>query len=269
MIFKIIPARGILSRFVKHYWIMESEGDEPDVKERVIPTDNIQMIFHYRNPFKVIKSDTNSFDIQPQSLISGLTNTFSDVSTHGNSGMIAVTLHPEAACWFFRFPMSEIADRSIDLSDVLYRDVKALEEQLANDNSNDERIKRIENFLIRSLNPLPGHDAELLTESIKFIRKQQGQIAAQHLASQLAVTPRNLERKFSRYLGKSPKQFIKTIRFQKVLNDFTTQPDENITGFAYQNGYFDQAHFIHDFKAFTGFTPREYRHLYCPNANIL
>jgi AraC-like DNA-binding protein len=267
MNFNIIQSQGILSQYVKHFWVMESTGKESPVAERVIPTDNIQLIFHYMNPFRVIRRGNCPPDVQPQSLISGLTNTYSDVSTFEATGMIAVTIYPEAACRFFRFPMSEIADQSVSLSDIYYREVRTLEEQLANDTTLDERIARIEGFLISLMNPLPEYDAELLCESVSLIRKQNGQIAAKHLASHLAVTPRNLERKFARYLGKSPKQFSKTIRFQKVVNDFSSLQNESLTDFAYQNGYFDQSHFIRDFKSFTGFTPKEYRALYGSNHN--
>jgi AraC-like DNA-binding protein len=78
------------------------------------------------------------------------------------------------------------------------------------------------------------------------------------LAEKLITTPKNMERKFSNHLGKTPKQYIKLVRFQETLNDFSTHKNIHLTEYAYRNGYFDQAHFIRDFKSFSGYTPKEF-----------
>jgi AraC-like DNA-binding protein len=83
------------------------------------------------------------------------------------------------------------------------------------------------------------------------------------LASQLAVTSKSLERKFASLIGKSPKQFIRIIRFQEVMNGLVNHQPQCLTEFAFNNGYFDQSHFIREFKAFSGYTPREFVKL-CP-----
>ncbi|MBN1118667.1 MAG: AraC family transcriptional regulator, partial [Bacteroidales bacterium] len=81
------------------------------------------------------------------------------------------------------------------------------------------------------------------------------------------TSPKTLERKFAKYLGKTTKQLIKLIRFQEVLHDFGCTNELNLTEHAYNNGYFDQSHFIHDFKSYTGYTPKEFSAKY-PNFNL-
>jgi len=83
------------------------------------------------------------------------------------------------------------------------------------------------------------------------------------LASKLAVTSRNLERKFASLVGKSPKQFIRIVRFQEVMNGIIHQKPNYLTEYAFNNGYFDQSHFIHEFKTLSGYTPSEFVKL-CP-----
>jgi hypothetical protein len=75
---------------------METEPGEQNVSERVIPTESIQLMFHYRQPFVVMKDD-RIVSHQPQSIISGLSNSFSDLSTFGPSWVVLVAfqLNPE------------------------------------------------------------------------------------------------------------------------------------------------------------------------------
>lgn len=65
-------------------------------------------------------------------------------------------------------------------------------------------------------------------------------------------------RKFSSAIGISPKQLSKIIRIQATLKTLLTKEITSLTDLAYENEYFDQAHFIKDFKEFTGLTPKEF-----------
>jgi AraC-like DNA-binding protein len=236
---------------------MESASYEEDVMERVIPTENVQLMFHYKNPFVVYHSD-NSILRQPQSIISGLSKTFSDVSTDGESGVVFVKFSSTGACHFFNFPLSEIANQSLDMSDIIGSKIKQIEETLYYTNSINEKVSVIENFLTRQYSPIPAYDSILLQKGIDIIKNHKGQINAASLSESLCVTTKSLERKFSKYLGQTTKQIIKLMHFQEVLLDFSTRKNISLTERAYNNGYFDQAHFIRDFKAFSGFTPKEF-----------
>jgi len=245
---------------------MESGICEGNVMERVIPTENIQLMFHYRNPFIVYHSD-NSAIRQPQSILSGLSNSFSDVSTNGETGVIFISFYPAGACHFFNFPLSEIENQSLNMADVLGNEVKQIEESLYFSETIKKKILIIENFLLRRYSPIPLHDNLLLRKGIEIIKKYKGQTNATSLSDFLSTTPKTLERKFSHYLGKTTKQIIKLIRFQEVLNDFSNNKELSLTELAYNNGYFDQSHFIHDFKAYSGYTPGEFVTKY-PDFNI-
>ncbi len=63
---------------------------------------------------------------------------------------------------------------------------------------------------------------------------------------------------FRNQVGVSPKEFLKIIRFQKAVNEIETTPDFDWSGIAADCGFYDQAHFINDFRHFSGFTPTEY-----------
>jgi transcriptional regulator GlxA family with amidase domain len=74
----------------------------------------------------------------------------------------------------------------------------------------------------------------------------------------LQVNRRQLERKFSSAIGLSPKQLSKVIRLQTTLKALYQEKSSTLTSVAYENGYYDQAHFIKDFREFTGVSPKEF-----------
>ncbi len=257
MHFQIVQPNGFLKNFIKEYCFMESSLTEEDVTERVIPTENIQMMFHYKNPF-VVHHTNNLTRKQPRSILSGLSDTFFDVSTQGESGVVFISFYPIGACNFFRFPLSYVENQSIDVFDVLGYEIRQVEESLYLAKTIKEKISVIEKFFLEQYSPIPVYDNLLISRGLEIIKTHKGQIRADSLSDCLSITSKTLERKFSNYLGKTTKQVIKLIRFQEVLHDFSKSKDRSLIDLAYNNGYFDQSHFIRDFKTYSGFTPKEF-----------
>lgn len=266
---QIIPPSSLLAPYIQHYWVLESHLHDDLVQERVVPTGNIEIIFHYRKPFCSISSRGVSFT-QPRSMISGVKNSWFDVRTTGESGALAVTFLPGAAANFFNLPMMELEGRSLHLADTLnHTQVLTIEDQLAEASGLTERIRIIEGFLIKKLRPFKAFDQHLIQKGVCYILKHKGQIKARELAQNLCVTPKTLERKFACYVGSSPKQFIKILRFYRAMSNLTSANTGSLTQHALANGYFDQAHFIKDFKSYAGFTPKEMlSHKYCNGLNL-
>ena len=241
---------------------METDALESDISERVVPVDNIQLMFHYKKPFKV-KSPDNAFLQQPRSVITGLNNTYSDVSTQGEAGVVFVEFFPAGAGHFFDFPLNHIENISINLNDIIKSSIMEVEDMLQLKDSPEEKAQVIEGFLLKRFAPIPSHDFKIVNAGIKIIKEHKGQVNVKSLSGKLSVTTKSLERKFSQFIGKTPKQFIKLIRFREILSDFDNNKNINLTEYAYRNGYFDQSHFIHDFKIYSGLTPKEFLIRYC------
>jgi AraC-like DNA-binding protein len=257
MHFHIIEPSNALAKFIKHYWVMEKQAYTNDVTERVIPTGNIELMFHYKNSFEV-RSSNNCTYKQASSFLSGISSTFADVSTSGETGMICVTFHPFGACHFFNFPLHEIENQQISLDCIFGREQQEMNERLCSAQNMNERVSIIEAFLLRKLNQQMKHGASMIKAGVELINQHKGQINLTCLSEELSVSPKKLERSFSAMVGKTPKQFIKIVRFQSIINCCSSTNIGNLTQVAYENGYFDQAHFIKDFKTFSGLTPRDF-----------
>ena len=266
MKFQIVQPSGFLKNYIKNYCFMESDIYDEDVMERVIPTENIQLMFHYKNPFVVFHSN-DSVIKQPRSIISGLSDNYSDVSTVGETGVVFISFHPTGACHFFNFPLSEIENLSVDLTDIFNSEIRQIEELLFLKEMIKEKVTVIENFLISHYYPIPSHDGLLIQRGVEIVKNCKGRTTAKYLSDCLCTSPKTLERKFAKYLGKTTKQIIKLIRFQEILQDLSVNKNVSLTEYAYRNGYFDQSHFIKDFKTYSGYTPKDFLVKY-PDFNI-
>ena len=245
---------------------MESEGAGEDITERVVPTENVQLMFHYKDPFTALLGE-NKPVIQPRSIISGLSDGYSDVSTHGETGVIFIAFRPAGACYFLGFSLAEIENRDFDMADLFGNEIKRIDELLFLSDTTGQKAKIIDDFLISRFSPIPAYDGLLINKGIEIIQTLGGQINAAALAERLATTSKSLERKFSEYVGKTPKQYGKLVRFQRILAAFGEDKRLDLTECAYRNGYFDQSHFIRDFRSYTGYAPGEFLEQYpCPDA---
>ena len=255
-----------LNNYIKHYCFMESDICDGNIIERVIPAENIQLMFHYKDPFVTVHSNDRVVK-QPRSIISGLNDSYANVSTNGETGVVFVSFYPAGACHFFNFPLSEIENQNVDLSDIFSTDIRQIEEMLFLKDTIKNKVSVIEKYLLSRFSPIPSYDSLLIRKGVDFIKSCKAQTTASSLSDSLSITTKSLERKFSQYLGKTTKQFIKLIRFQEILQDFSVNKNISLTQLAYNNGYFDQSHFIRDFKTYSGYTPKEFITKY-PDFNI-
>jgi AraC-like DNA-binding protein len=118
-------------------------------------------------------------------------------------------------------------------------------------------VEEIEDFLIaKRLNAL--FEPRQVRAAAELLYHAKGQFRVAELADRCNLSARQLERQFDQATGVSPKTLARTIRFEGIRERLMFQPKANLTELAYEFGYADQAHFIHDFKAFTNKTPSEF-----------
>jgi len=253
---KIIRPSDSLREFVKYYWVIETGKEEGEVKCRVTPINSLELFFHYKNEFNEEKNTGLKFR-QPRSFVSGLRTSFSDV-TANSSGVIVVTFTATGAHRFFRFPMIELDDNIAGLDSVLPKEQKFIEEKITEAGSLVNRVMIIEQFLKLRLRPVKEEDIALIRQGLLYIDKNRGAVNIKSLSKKLSVFPKSLERKFSIIVGKTPKQYAKIVRFNNAMESLKKQGAENLAAAAYELGYYDQSHFIKEFKTISGYTPSEF-----------
>ena len=131
-----------------------------------------------------------------------------------------------------------------------------LEDKLFNSKNNNQRIIQLEKFLIKRLST--DNDFERVEHAIKIIENTKGQVKSKDVAQEVCLGIKQFERIFSKHVGLNPKKFSSIIRFQNVIQMQMNDRNANMYQIAFDNGYYDQSHFIHDIKSITGLTPREF-----------
>jgi AraC-like DNA-binding protein len=137
---------------------------------------------------------------------------------------------------------------------VLPSQIDLIIKQLRNAPTDIDRLKVIENFLTLRLKNRANR--EVITWAVEIIKKHAGDLKIAMLAQQLKISQSQLEKRFRKIVGASPKKFASIVRFRHVLN--IAQSEINMTQLGLEAGFFDQAHFIKEFKSFTGVTPEQY-----------
>ena len=179
------------------------------------------------------------------------------VPMHSQSVTVGIRFKPGGGAAFFRLPLHELTDETLDLRTLWGCCTSDLSHRLTAATDAHQKIAILESFLLRRLDAVPSLDTTPQT-AIAAVRKAHGDISVTTLRTDLSLSERQLERTFRQHTGLTPRQFARLVRFRQVVH-LLHQPVLTLTDVAYRAGYYDQAHFIHDFKALAGLTPRDYR----------
>lgn len=147
-------------------------------------------------------------------------------------------------------------DKAVPLEDLFGAAGTELGEKIFLSNTIQEKIDLVETFLRERLNTETID--KIVQSTVDILLQVNGQISVHELSMQTNINRRQLERRFSSAIGMSPKQLSKTIRLQSTLKHLLHKEYINLTALAHDAEYYDQAHFIKDFKEFTGLTPKEF-----------
>jgi AraC-like DNA-binding protein len=245
-----------LADFVKCYWTLMAPAEAHAERQKIVPDGCMEMIIHYGDQYQQFSDDESSF-IQPRSFVFGQLTKPLEIAPTGVTGIIAVRFHPDGFIPFSTIPVSAMENRPVPLTELYGQEGAQLEREVINMAHQAERIVILENFLLKRLKDKNTIDA-LTASSVDALLSLKGQLSIDQLATQQSTTRRQLERRFATTVGLSPKQLAKIIRLQHTLKNLEQKQFTNLASLAVEHGYFDQAHFIKDFKEFTGMTPKQF-----------
>ncbi len=267
MIYREIPPPLILADFVRHFWYIEYDTDTAaQMPFRLMADGFPSLIFQYKNKFK--KHDDLSVAF-PDCLLFGHTSRYLDLIIEGAFGVFGVAFFPFVPSLLFGITGTTYCNHVISSIDLLKPSDRCLEEQIALAETHTERINILSEYLIGKLNVCAVRDP-LIQSVVRLMVHTGGHLPVERLMNDIAVSRRQLERRFGSTIGMSPKLFSRIIRFQNCLKDPRLLKARTLTEFAYINGYADQSHFNREFQAFSGINPGYYyRHLTQSAENLI
>jgi AraC-like DNA-binding protein len=232
---------GPLALYIEHYWSVhwDLRGREPYISE-VLPYPSVHAVFE--------NGTANVYGV--------MTGRFTK-RLEGMDSVFAFKFKPGAFYPFAKRPVSELTDRVTKLTRYFGKAGRALQDAVLATQDDEERLELTEAFL---LNHIPKADESLILagEIVARITGDREITKVDDVVNRCHLNKRTLQRLFNQYVGVSPKWVIRRCRLHEAAHLLAEGGEVDWARLAVDLGYFDQAHFIKDFKKMVGVAPAAY-----------
>lgn len=268
-----IPAAP-LDEFVEMIWFGETPEGLPHKQERMLPNGSVELIINLKEDRTRTydRRDNVKFTTMPGSVVAGMHTEFFVIDTSEQELVMGVHFKPGGAFAFFGLPMDEMLNHHVPLETLWDQSaVGELREQVLSAAGLLQRFQIVEDFLLRIIyRPFKSsfikmHSNSTGNRAVDFALDAfiaaPGEQKIADIIDTIGISQRRFIELFKRKVGTTPKSFCRVMRFQQVVRSVAATDDRaqiDWLDIALGCGYFDQAHFVHDFKNFAGITPTEY-----------
>jgi AraC-like DNA-binding protein len=241
--YQAVTARP-LSDFVEMMWLAEDYA-QPHSSERLLPTGRMNLVLSLgeRGPVG--------------NLVGGAQSRYAILDTSRPLSLLGVVFKPGGGFPFFGLPAGELQDSNVPLEALWGREASFLSEQLFAAASSPAKFQVVESYLRSRLRHAPVRDAavEYAIDTFKHPTRSPS-VAA--VVERIGLSPRRFIAAFRGEVGLTPKVFCRIARFRRVIGALQRAEHLDWATVALDCGYYDQAHFIHDFRQFAGVSPTAY-----------
>lgn len=247
-----------LSLFVKCFWYSEG-APQTHTRERLMPNGEPSIVFNLRDdPLRLYDpQDLSRFDCYGHAVVSGAHTSAIVIDTPQQDRVFGIQFRPGGAFPFFPVPAWEMENGSVELQLLWPRTANELRERLLAASTIEAMFPVAEQHLLRQLvKPLELHPA------VRFARHQfctkPHQVSVASVLGETGLSQRRFIELFRQQVGLAPKAFCRVRRFQRILETVHRAREVDWVDVALDCGYYDQAHFNHDFREFSGLRPTQY-----------
>jgi AraC-like DNA-binding protein len=230
-----------LSPIVKCYWTLEVQAEKDVQRQLIVPDGCIEMIFILGDDVRRFTSE-NDYIIQPRQMVMGQITEPFYVQPTGYVNSFAVRFYPFGFSNFVSGSIKELANKETPLGELFGDGVVAeLTDNIQRAADTLGRIKVAEDFLLKRLTD--GRTVDVIVKkTVDAIFTTGGKVAINTIVEDNPAQRRQMERKFIKQVGVSPKQLGKMIRLQSALKVLLNQQFGSLTDIAYESNYYDQAY---------------------------
>ncbi|MHC0440199.1 helix-turn-helix domain-containing protein [Flavobacterium sp. 3-210] len=249
---QILPS-AVLAPYIKNYTVVTIEKDI--VNEVFYPSGYVDFIVNISEGKAATIINGKRKDTPDIELLGHLTLPTRLTVTKGTSVLIA-RIYPHASALFFSDPLSEFTNYATDMYDVALTENRELYARIMDANGLTSKINILENHFLQQLKKNETRIKKVVTLqniSQEFLPNSQLPVLPT-LAQSSGLSERYIQKLYLANIGISPVAYTSVVRFNKSLQLVLNTP-QSLTEIAYDCGYYDQAHFIKEFRKFTGITP--------------
>jgi AraC-like DNA-binding protein len=237
-----------LADFIDSIWHYECYGALHRM-DRILPSGDMGIVINLRE--EVFRVHDEKF---PGAIMSGVYSEFFAIDTAQQSYTLGIHFKPGGAFPFLGMPAGELQGRHVALSDLWGARAGEMRERLVEATSIDERFRIVEEMLLEHFRPVRvPHPA--VACALKAVGRTHN---VAELTAQIGLSPKRFADVFRDEVGVTPKLFCRIRRFQQALRRLSEGKRVEWADFALSAGYYDQPHFIHDFRSFSGLNPSSY-----------
>lgn len=231
--------------------------------DRFLPDGNTELIINLNeSPQSIHHNQTlNQIQICKHAWVSGVRTKPITIPSGRGSRMLVIAFRKGKAFPFYPLPMNEISDFVIESDLIFGQSILDLRDQLLASSSIANMFLLTETFLLTraGFNTLQSDSfSHCIDYAITQIIKFPNQLCLEKLSDEIGYSQKHFIHLFKSQVGLTPKQYMNVLRFQKSIAEIESTSIYDWTFIAQQSGFYDQSHFIHSFKEFSGFTPNEY-----------
>jgi AraC-like DNA-binding protein len=250
-----------LAGYINRFWTNLSAEQSPWVaptEYRVLPDGCVDIVIGFGRASAVDNAGTN--DVTEAMGVGSMTRPLV-IGGERARLYIGVRFSPGCAFAALGIPAAELTDERVEYA-RLARDAESDLEMLSAQSTNDERLDAVVRLVQRRLAERPAVPASVRA-AVRRVAIANGNLRVADLASEIGITRQQLARQFATHVGVTPKTFARVMRAQTALARADAARAAypraiDWSAIAYDLGYYDQPHFIDDFKALTGVTPSKW-----------
>jgi AraC-like DNA-binding protein len=257
--FRHIEPHFRLRNYIQKMWLFQSSGKMPvDDMKLIVPNGNIKLTVSYQNGIVAAVNGKTFASKEHDITLTGLVDVpvILDVDQDVATQTIGIEFSPQAAYRFFHFNLNEVQNQIYSLNDVLGKLGRELVAGINNTTMARQKIDLLQQFLLKQLS-LRSEDL-IFEYCVERITASKGTITIKDLEKKTGYSSRWLNMKFNDKLGVSPKNLSSIIRFKECYQAFINGSDKSFFKNDFWQFYYDQSHFIKDFKRFTGLPPTKF-----------
>ncbi|WP_207514745.1 helix-turn-helix domain-containing protein [Longitalea luteola] len=245
-----------LADYIECYWLFKCPADQMATQELIIPGGRVEIMINLGTPVSFVSSTGRSFEFKTNMYVLGQRNTFFTTNFQPGNYMWGIRFRPAFFFTVCKLPTSQLLNEAVPANEIFKTiNTSELGEKLINEGSHC--VHELEAFLKRILY-IANTPEVVIHQTLALIKGTHQHTSLFEFCAENKLYYKKMERQFLQCAGYTPKEFLNVRRFYHAVR-LMYRSDRSLTDICHHLGFYDQSHFIKDFKVYTSLSPLQFK----------